>query len=394
MRATERPVSRNKTQKAQSPVQRVRGTDRLTEIQLFVRAGGRCEFAGCNDFLLEHPLTLTPGNFAEQAHIVAFSPRGPRANAKLSAAYINSLSNLMLLCPPCHKLIDDNPRLHPVARLKRDKASHEERIHHLTGISSNLKTTIVQFKARVAERTVSIPFGQIAKAVEPRYPVDRKGVVIDLTAITATGAEFIKVAQQEIVRKIGQLSAAGLDPSEIQHISVFGLGPIPLLVHLGRELSDKVESDIFQRHRDTEDWTWKSADAPTEYVLKTIRHGTDAKSVALCLSLSGMIHAEALPAGIDKRFTVYDLTLANMQPNPTFLNSRADLTGFRMAYQKALRVIGGQHAGVSELHLFPAVPAPVAVLCGRELLPKVDPKLLVYDADKANGGFTLVLTVN
>jgi hypothetical protein len=34
------------------------------------------------------------------------------------------------------------------------------------------------------------------------------------------------------------------------------------------------------------------------------------------------------------------------------------------------------------------------VLCGREVLPKIDPQLLVYDADKANGGFTLALTVN
>src|SRR5688572_21007736 len=99
----------------------VRRLKRLPEIQLFVRAGGRCEFAGCNAYLLEHHLTLTPGNFAQAAHIVAFSSRGPRADAKMSAAYINDLSNLMLLCQPCHKLIDDHPNDHPVNRLKRDK---------------------------------------------------------------------------------------------------------------------------------------------------------------------------------------------------------------------------------------------------------------------------------
>jgi hypothetical protein len=394
MGAKTKPLSLTKVAQTRSAVERVRQTERPTEIQLFVRASGRCEFAGCNEFLLEHHLTLTPGNFAQQAHIVAFSRRGPRANAKLPAAYINSLSNLMLLCPGCHKLIDDNPRLYTVARLKEDKAAHEDRIHHLTGISSNLKTTIVQLKARIAGRTVSMPFSQIAKAVEPRYPIDRKGIVIDLTGINANGADFIAVAREEIVRKIGQLSAAGLDTDEPRHLSVFAMGPIPLLMCLGRELSDKVESDVFQRHRDTEKWTWKTSDAAAEYVLKAIRLGTEQTSVALCLSLSGKIHAEALPTAIDERFTVYELTLGNKQPNPAFLNSRADLTGFRMAYQKALRTIGSQHSGVSELHLFPAIPAPVAVLCGRELLPKIDPKLLVYDADKATDGFTLVLTVN
>jgi hypothetical protein len=88
------------------------------------------------------------------------------------------------------------------------------------------------------------------------------------------------------------------------------------------------------------------------------------------------------------------LTLDEIEPVPTFLNSRQDLKAFQIAYQSALRKIGGSHPGVAELHLFPAVPAPEAVLCGREVLPKVDPKLLVYDANKATGGFTLAVEVN
>ena len=45
------------------------------------------------------------------------------------------------------------------------------------------------------------------------------------------------------------------------------------------------------------------------------------------------------------------------------------------------------------IDLFPAVPAPIAVLCGRELLPKVHPKLRVYDNDRDAGGFTFKLEV-
>jgi hypothetical protein len=36
----------------------------------------------------------------------------------------------------------------------------------------------------------------------------------------------------------------------------------------------------------------------------------------------------------------------------------------------------------------------VAVLCGRELLPKIDPVLLVYDNDRRKGGFNLTMKVN
>lgn len=52
------------------------------------------------------------------------------------------------------------------------------------------------------------------------------------------------------------------------------------------------------------------------------------------------------------------------------------------------------HIALDEIHLFPAVPAPVAVLCGRELLPKVDPALLVYDSNKKTNGFQPILRVN
>src|SRR5262245_3477171 len=82
----------------------------LTRIALFVRANGRCEFDGCNRYLLEHPVTLTEGNFAEVAHVVAFKPDGPRGKEGTRPKNINDVTNLMLLCPQCHKLIDDNPR--------------------------------------------------------------------------------------------------------------------------------------------------------------------------------------------------------------------------------------------------------------------------------------------
>lgn len=379
-----------------SPVSlvRARAIKPLTQLQLFVAAGGRCEFPGCNDYLLEHRLTLTPGNFGQQAHIVAFSGRGPRANRKVAAHRINDISNLMLLCPPCHKLIDDNPREYTVARLKSAKNTHEERIRHVTGFAEDHKTTVIQFRARIAGRAVKIPYNDITRAVEPRYPADKKGVVIDLTSIEDAGSDFISVARREIAQKVASLSSAGLDGAEVQHISVFALGPVPLLVCLGRELSDKVPTEVFQRHRDTGRWEWKTTDAPVSLAFNTLRKGTDPKIVALCLSLSGKIHLESLPAAIDDRCTIYELTLEGIDPVPTFLNSRQDLKAFQTAYQSALRKIGASHPGLTELHLFPAVPAPVAVLCGRDVLPKVDPKLLVYDANKATGGFTLAVEVN
>ena len=125
-----------------------------------------------------------------------------------------------------------------------------------------------------------------------------------------------------------------------------------------------------------------------------MRNGSNPARVALLLSLSGTIDPHRLPSTIDASFSVYELTLANAVPSPTFLNAKADLEKFRIAYQLALGRILKDHAGVTSIEMFPAVPAPVAVLCGRELLPKVHPEVRIYDNDKNTGGFTYQLTLN
>jgi hypothetical protein len=313
---------------AACPVIRVRrGIRELTRLLLFVRAGARCEFDGCNDYLLEHPLTLTPGNFAQMAHIVAFQKKGPRGKSALRPAYINAVGNLMLLCPQCHKLIDDHPDQYTVGVLEKFKQAHEDRIFHVTSLGPDLKTSVVQLKARIAGHTVAIPVAQVTKAVAPRYPVDARGHLIDLTAINAEGKAFIDEACRCIKQKVERLYEPGMDVHETRHISLFALAPIPLLVYLGGQLSNKVPVDVFQRHRDTEDWVWKESGAAAEYRFHKIREGRG--KVALILSLSGKIKPEALPVEIDEQFTVYELTLANMEPNPSYLRQRDDLTRFK-----------------------------------------------------------------
>jgi hypothetical protein len=70
------------------------------------------------------------------------------------------------------------------------------------------------------------------------------------------------------------------------------------------------------------------------------------------------------------------------------------LRAFRDVFLGAMRRIVSSHRGLERLHLFPAVPAPVAIAIGRDLMPKRDPALLVYDYDKRAGGFVSTLEVN
>lgn len=275
-----------------------------TRLLLYVRAGGRCEFNGCNTYLLEHHLTQKEGNFGESAHVVAFNKGGPRGKTRSRPKNVHDISNLMLLCPLCHRLIDDNPQNYTVATLHEYKQQHEERIYLVTGLGPDLKTTIVQLKSNIGDHTVAIPAPQVIEAVAPRYPSDRHGHIIDLTTIHDDGEAFTKTAMNTIQRELGRVYAPGMDVERTRHISLFALAPIPLLVFLGSKLSNKVTVDFYQRHRDTGNWIWKKDGVPVSYQFGQLRGGTDRTKVALMLSLSGKIHLEHLPSEIDEHFFI------------------------------------------------------------------------------------------
>lgn len=362
----------------------------LLTLALFTRAAGRCQFRGCNDLLIEHHVTKGIGVFAEKAHIVAYSKQGPRG-AKDRPADINSIDNLMLLCARCHKLVDDDPAQYPVERLRADKAAHEERIRRLTSLDQNYETTVVVMKARVGADAVQVSNGEVMEAIAPFYPDSNSFFTIDLTGFEGSGPDFYRAASKEIRRQLGRLMDR---ERELKRLSLFSIGPMPTLMDLGNVLSNKLPIDLFQLHRDSRDWTWQSGHPAVEYQVRQVRSGTDERRVAVMLSLSGTIPETAMPAAIDGSYTIYELTLATAAPNPSFLKQRLDLQAFEAAYRELIASIVRDHGTIETIALFPAVPAPVAVACGHQLLPKVHPRLDVYDYDKRGGGFAFALSVN
>lgn len=384
-----------KTEVGSAPLFRhVRNAGRLKELILYVRAGGRCEFDGCNKYLLRNPLTLTQANFGKKAHIVAFKESGPRGRQGKRPKDINALANLMVLCATCHDEVDKHPEKYPRSVLEGYKTAHEKRIDLVTKAGPDRKTTVVQFKAKIGGKDVGIPAPDVFVAVSPNYPEEEQGLIIDCCNFDDRNPAFVGLAAAEIDRKLQPLLEPRMQGEPPRHISLFAFGPIPLLIHLGSRLSDKLPVDFYQFHRDSKSWAWKKRGKPAVYKLTKVRSGTDSTHVALLLSLSGKISIGALPPDIDDTFSIYELALMGQVPNTMFLNTRADLDAFRVAYQQLLGRIIQAHGTLESLYLFPAVPIPIAVMCGHDLLNKTHPSLRVYDHDKMKSGFTYQLRVN
>jgi hypothetical protein len=362
--------------------------------KLWVSAGGRCEFPGCNKYLLRDDLTRKEALLGENAHIAARSLIGPRGDSNLPLNERNKADNLMLLCLDHHNLIDISSKDYPEVKLRQYKSDHEARIHHQTSIAADHQTLVIKMEASIAGEVVRLLDGQMYEAMEPKYPLpyeNSNGVLIDLTSLPPPDDKsYYKMGKKIIDKILDPIFDPGVGKQKISHCSLFALGPIPLLLYLGNKLSNKVSTDLYQKHRDTQDWKWKTAGEAIEYSFAELKKG-DVDKVALALSMSGKIAIEKLPSEVIENYSIYEITIKD--PNPTVLNTREQLDQFCKFYLQTIGKIQERHTNIEEVSLFPAIPAPIAISCGKELLKKVHPSLIVYDYNKNLGGFSKVMKV-
>jgi len=368
-------------------------------VEIWTKAGGRCQYRGCNKPLWRDDVRLVTMNRSYLAHIVADEPGGPRGDPVLSDQLQDKFSNIMLLCDDHHRLIDKEDVLgHSVELLRAYKQQHEERIERLTSLQDYVRTEIVRFGARIKDRAALVTFDQAQEAVSPeRYPSSEQGIRVDLSdlPLSEDDSEYWTVAKLAIDRRLGGALAGGVGPTgqQLSHLSVFALAPIPLLMYFGKQLGDIYPADVYQRHRQPATWSWQDLDDPgfNYTVLYPEQDEQSGERVVVCLSLSGTIHPAEVEHAIGEQLPAYTLTIAD--PRRDFLRAKEQLELFRVEWARLLTKIREIHGPQTEIHLFPAIPNSVAVEIGRVLLPKSDPSLAVYDHDHSSGGFRQIMAI-
>ncbi|MCL4280588.1 MAG: SAVED domain-containing protein, partial [Ignavibacteriaceae bacterium] len=206
-------------------------------------------------------------------------------------------------------------------------------------------------------------------------------------------AEFWNVAVKVIDREYGRYLDDMIGPSgtPINHLSVFAVAPIPLLIYLGKRLGDISSVDVYQRHRFTKSWRWENIqDNLFDYAIDYPQIvGKPTKCVAVNLSLSGTIHSGEIIQSVGAGVPIYTIRISN--PRRDFLIAKEYLELFANRWHRLLSDIRKIHGPSSEILLFPAVPNSVAVEIGRALRPKIDPSIHIYN--KSWSDFEFVMTV-
>lgn len=368
------------------------GVSPRTRLTLWTRSGGRCQF--CNEPLLGDWLSGKDElNNGYVAHIVAESPGGPRGDPVRSPKLADDVNNLMLLCNAHHRMIDDKVtwRDFPEPLLKEIKAAHEARIDMVTGIMADRASRVLLYSARVGEHDCPARYDLAKVAVLPeRFPDAREPIALDLPRYDFADhePEYWEFQPVNLRRQFQRKVRDQLADGHIKHLSVFAIAPQPLLIELGRLLSDIPAVTVHQLHREPQGWDWRNSREPA--VFETGWKDGFGKSVALILGLSATVTDDRIEAVLGDA-PIWRITAP--VPDRDIIHRREDLARFREIARRTLDQIKTVHGQDATIHIFPAMPVSAAVELGRIWMPKADLPLVIYDENRSRGGFEPRLTI-
>ena len=359
---------------------------------LWFAAHGRGEFAGCNKILFQHGITMDKCNISNYAHIIGDSAKGPRGDEEKSKALSKDINNLILLCPECHKLIDSNEEKYTVEVLKKMKKDHEERILLATGIQPNMKSLIVVYSPKIGTDTPHFHKDALFNTIFPeRYPADSSPIEIQMKSVLHDGeSEYWMAEERQIEQVCNDKVLRALEDGVTTHISLFPLGPQPLLVKLGTVLNDKYNVRVYQKHRVPDTWRWLDESVQNDIYLE--EPADKSKEPVLVLALS----ANAIKERITMKYrdTASIWTITCKKPENDMMRCEGQLMQFNRVARATMDAIKTTHQNADRLKIFMAVPASCAVELGRIRMPKADLPWVLYDYRGEKNEDVEAITIN
>ena len=351
---------------------------------LWALAAGHCELCGSD--VTNTLLSGRQGKYGQVAHIEASSPGGPRYNEAQTDDECNSIDNLMLLCPACHKFIDENAFDFGVEFLKGRKRSHEASVKAAVDAIGPVLSDVITLGMRVGGNDFPI-----AEKEWKRAMVDA-GVNIGGARLFDASRDVPKGYGPETLRALERRISTYrelIHGDASRRTSVFALAPQPVLIGLGAMLADDGSIDVYQKRRDTGGWSWASEGMPNSFSFEALTLGGSGEC-AIVLSVSGPIdcgtYAEAVPNSVE---TIYELSAS--RTGPTAILLRKDWYEFKRAAAAALFEIHECHPGIRRLHVLPAMPVSACVAFGMAWNRRLIPELVIYE--KCDGVFLRALSI-
>lgn len=231
---------------------------------VWARSAGRCEFQDCNAELIGHLVSGSrSANKGYVAHIIGSSVHGPRGDAVRSEILSKEPGNVMLLCDGCHREIDTlNPEKYTEAILIEMKRRHESWIAKAVGLKPNSQSHVLRFTNRIESNETAIPLDECIVAMQGigKTPASFEAIDLKLGLPGHNDTEdlYWAVEPRDLQTFFNKRMEGFFNNGRFRHLSVFGFGPMPLLMKLGQLLPDLHDIEIFTRTREpVPSWSWR-----------------------------------------------------------------------------------------------------------------------------------------
>ncbi len=359
--------------------------------QLWMQSGGRCEY--CNKLLYRDSLTERFMNKAYISHIIAAKEGFVRGDSKLSEELEVAFENLMLLCDECHNRIDKaDPARHTVEVLQKIKKTHEDRIELLTAIKPKNKSHILTFMAKIGEHLPVIDFQDAANAMlTDYYPASHRMVELGIENYPKEDDEdeYWQVLESTLTENFQTKVSPLLKSGEVNHFSVFGLAPQPLLIRLGVLLSDIKHVRVHTNIREPQ--TWKHPEDGDSLDFQIVEPEDKTGLPVLNISVTADINESRIHSVLGEHVSIWKLTVPI--PGKDLVRSDRTLQYFRKRVREVFEQIKRAHGEDETLRVFPAMPNSTAIEFGRVWQPKAELPMIIYDQNRKRDGFIKTVSI-
>jgi hypothetical protein len=247
-----------------------------------------------------------------------------------------------------------------------------------SNLASEINSSNIEQVVLIQDVIMPVDVRSVLEALKPDIPYGAP-VFVSSTSKMVFGdaAEF----QRKLIEEL-QSNGRHLMPARY---AVFSLAPIPLIAHLGFLLTDSVETRYYKFHVDSQSWKWPVED-PESVDLNIKVTGVpeniidNACDVAIRISISAIVREhdvkEAIP-GLPIQIHIFV-----DHPSTTWIRSLKQVELFATVFRDVLSAIREKLPFCKGIHLFFAGPAPIVLVAGQQINPRMNPPVHLYEFSK------------
>ncbi|MFD2114252.1 SAVED domain-containing protein [Paenibacillus yanchengensis] len=354
-----------------------RSLERGEVYHLWMVSGGICSFDGCSERLVANSKgKLT--NVGVAAHIIGHSKTSARHEFAEQYGYtedkLEDVRNLMLMCYKHSKLIDDQHTRDdfPPDLLFSMKQRHEAWVR---GWTEDKKKSLAIVHKRLGPPMATLPMTEFTSNIMLEAIEDQT----EFVDFTEAGWEKGKLQNEKLYKQfVDRIRIGKFDVAE-----VYSLSPIPLLIHLGKMLSDTIPLTVYQYERETGLWVNSLPEDKSLIGLNpsAIFKDVGAMQLVVTISVSDTVSEEDVQGARNFPHDRLDIRVEN--PHVKRLLYREQVQEIQQLFkdksEELIRLKRYQH-----IHLFYSGPAGLAIELGRSINQNMWPEVSLYQFNYRN----------